>query len=92
MKVLNQNGIGSTSSVARSIVYFAQLKMGPLKNVPLVVNMSLSGEDFDGMIQAAVDYAISKGVILVAAAGMVPVGKDNASGAGFITADKALRQ
>jgi subtilisin family serine protease len=69
VKVLNQSGIGSSSAVARGIVYFAQLKTGPLKNVPLVVNMSLGGDDFDGVIEAAVSYAISKGVILVAAAG-----------------------
>jgi subtilisin family serine protease len=69
VKVLNQNGLGSASGIARGILYFAQLKMGPLKNVPLVVNMSVGGPDFDGVMQAAVNYAISKGVVLVASAG-----------------------
>ncbi len=69
VKVLNQDGYGPVSAIARGIVYFAQLKIGPLKNVPLVVNMSLGGADFDGVMEAAVHYAISKGVILVAAAG-----------------------
>jgi subtilisin family serine protease len=69
VKVLNQDGYGSVAAIARGIVYFAQLKTGPLKNVPLVVNMSLGGADFNGMMEAAVNYAISKGVILVAAAG-----------------------
>jgi subtilisin family serine protease len=36
---------------------------------PVVINMSLGGPSRSAMIEAAVDYAISKGVIVVASAG-----------------------
>jgi subtilisin family serine protease len=68
VKVLNQNGSGWSSVVARGIVYVADLKAGPLANSPVVINMSLGGPG-SPMEMAAVDYAISKGVIVVAAAG-----------------------
>lgn len=69
IKVLNQNGSGWSSVVARGIVYAADLKAGPLAGSPMVINMSLGGPSLDAMEKAAVDYAISKGVIVVAAAG-----------------------
>jgi subtilisin family serine protease len=69
VKVLNQNGSGWSSVVARGIVYVAALKAGPLANSPVVINMSLGGPDLDPAEQAAIDYAVSKGVIIVAAAG-----------------------
>jgi subtilisin family serine protease len=68
VKVLNQNGRGWSSVVARGIVYVADLKAGPLANSPVVINMSLGGAG-SAIEKAAVDYAISKGVIVVAAAG-----------------------
>ncbi len=69
VKVLNQNGSGWSSVVARGIVYVADLKAGPLADSPVVINMSLSGPSLDAMEKAAVDYALEKGVIIVAAAG-----------------------
>jgi subtilisin family serine protease len=69
VKVLNQNGSGWSSVIARGIVYMAQLKEGPLKNSPVVINMSLGGSVLDAIEKAALDYAISKGVLIVASAG-----------------------
>lgn len=69
VKVLNQNGSGWSSVIARGITYVANLKAGPLADSPVVINMSLGGGALDVMEKAAIDYAISKGVIIVASAG-----------------------
>lgn len=69
VKVLNQNGSGWSSVVARGITYIADLKAGPLANAPVVINMSLGGSVLDAMEKAAIDYAVAQGVIVVAAAG-----------------------
>lgn len=69
VKVLNQNGSGWSSVIARGIVYVADLKIGPLEGAPVVINMSLGGPSLDPMEAAAIDYATSKGVIIVASAG-----------------------
>jgi len=69
VKVLNQNGSGWSSTVARGIVYIADLKAGPLAGHPVVINMSLGGSALDAVEQAAIDYAIARGVIIVASAG-----------------------
>jgi len=69
VKVLNQNGSGWSSVIARGIIYVADLKAGQLKDHPVVINMSLGGPSLDAMEQAAIDYAIGKGVIIVASAG-----------------------
>ena len=71
VKVLNQNGSGWSSVVAAGITYVGDLKKvgGPLHNSPVVINMSLGGPDLDVMEKAAIDYAITQGVIIVAAAG-----------------------
>ncbi|HKZ45001.1 MAG TPA: S8 family serine peptidase [Anaerolineales bacterium] len=69
VKVLNQNGSGWSSAIAAGIVYVADLKAGPLAGSPVVINMSLGGPGLDAVEQAAIDYAISKGVIIVASAG-----------------------
>lgn len=69
VKVLNQNGSGWSSVVARGIVYVADLKAGPLAAYPVVINMSLGGPVLDAVEKAAIDYAIGKGVIIVASAG-----------------------
>ena len=69
VKVLNQNGSGWSSVIARGIVYVADLKAGALAGHPVVINMSLGGPSMDAMEQAAIDYAIAKGVIVVASAG-----------------------
>jgi subtilisin family serine protease len=69
VKVLNQNGSGWSSVIARGITYIADLKAGPLAGSPVVINMSLGGPELDAMEKAAIDYAISRGVIVVASAG-----------------------
>ncbi len=70
VKVLNQNGSGWSSVVAAGIVYVTDLKVdGKLGNSPVVINMSLGGPSLDAMEQAAVDYAVENGVIIVASAG-----------------------
>ena len=70
VKVLNQNGSGWSSVVARGIVYVADLKAsGALGSSPVVINMSLGGPDPDAVTEAALDYAIGNGVIIVASAG-----------------------
>ena len=70
VKVLNQNGSGWSSVVARGISYVADLKnSGALGGAPVVINMSLGGGVLDAIEKAAVDYAIESGVIIVASAG-----------------------
>jgi subtilisin family serine protease len=70
VKVLNQNGSGWSSVVARGIVYVTELKIsGALGSSPLVINMSLGGDVLDAMEKAAIDYAIANGVLVVASAG-----------------------
>jgi subtilisin family serine protease len=78
VKVLNQNGSGWSSVIARGINYIAGLKEGPLAGYPVVINMSLGGPGLDAMERAAIDRAISKGVIIVASAG-----NDGADGMGY---------
>jgi subtilisin family serine protease len=70
VKVLNQNGSGWSSVIARGIVYVADLKKnGALGSSPVVINMSLGGGILDAVEKAAIDYAIANGVIIVASAG-----------------------
>jgi len=69
VKVLNQNGSGWSSAVAAGIVYVTDLKLGPLADHPIVINMSLGGPSLDAMEKAAIDYAVANGVIVVASAG-----------------------
>ena len=69
VKVLNNNGSGWSSTIARGIVYVAELKAGPLSGSPVVINMSLGGSQLDAVEKAAIDYAIGQGVIIVASAG-----------------------
>lgn len=67
VKVLNQNGSGSSYVIASAITYVADLKAEI--GGPLVINMSLGGSQLDAVEKAAIDYAIEKGVVIVAAAG-----------------------
>jgi subtilisin family serine protease len=70
VKVLGQNGSGWSSIIAAGIVYVADLKQsGALGNSPVVINMSLGGPNLDAVEKAALDYAIARGVIIVASAG-----------------------
>lgn len=78
VKVLNQNGSGWSSVIARGITYVADLKKNELKDHPVVINMSLGGRYLDPMEKAAIDYAIETGVIIVASAG-----NEGAAGMGY---------
>ncbi|MBI2221340.1 MAG: S8 family serine peptidase [Acidobacteria bacterium] len=70
VKVLNQAGFGWSSVVAHGIVYVTDLKRsGALGSSPVVISMSLGGSRLDAVEQAAIDYAIGHGVLVVAAAG-----------------------
>ena len=69
VKVLNQNGSGWSSVVARGIVYVGDLAADDLSGSPVVINMSLGGTVLDDFEQAAIDYAIAQGVVIVASAG-----------------------
>jgi subtilisin family serine protease len=69
VKVLNQNGSGWSSMIARGILYIRDLKLGALANSPVVINMSLGGPSLDALEKAAIDAAIQAGVIIVASAG-----------------------
>jgi len=70
VKVLNQAGFGWSSMIATGIVYVANLKAGgALGAAPVVINMSLGGPVFDAVEKAAIDFAIARGVVIVAAAG-----------------------
>lgn len=69
VKVLNQNGSGWSSVIARGIMYVTQLKQTVLAGSPVVVNMSLGGPSLDALEQAAIDAAVQAGVVIVASAG-----------------------
>jgi subtilisin family serine protease len=69
VKVLNQTGWCWSSVTTQGILYVADLKAGPLAGCPVVINMSMGGPQMDELEEAAIDYAISKGVIIVASAG-----------------------
>lgn len=78
VKVLNQNGSGWSSVIAAGITYIGDLKAGPLADSPVVINMSLGGPELDAVEQAALDYAIAQGVIIVTSAG-----NEGAAGMGY---------
>ncbi|HEX7335888.1 MAG TPA: S8 family serine peptidase [Gemmatimonadales bacterium] len=69
VKVLGQNGSGWSSMIAAGIVYVADLKTHQLGGAPTIINMSLGGPVLDAVEKAAIDYAIARGVIIVASAG-----------------------
>ncbi|MET1102238.1 MAG: S8 family serine peptidase [Pyrodictiaceae archaeon] len=80
VKVLSNYGWGFTTDVAAGIYYVAQLYKAevetggdvlPPKGVvnPIVISMSLGGPELSPLEKAAIDYAISQGVFIVAAAG-----------------------
>ncbi len=58
---------GSSAMIATGIYYIADLTES--LDGPVIINMSLGGSGETPEIEAAVDYAISKGVIIVASAG-----------------------
>jgi subtilisin family serine protease len=69
VKVLNQNGSGWSSAIARGIRHITELKKTVLAGHPVVINMSLGGPELDALEKAAIDEAVAAGVIIVASAG-----------------------
>ncbi len=67
VKVLRNNGSGWSTVIAHGILYIADLKAE--LGAPVVINMSLGGSVLSPLEAAAIDYAIAKGVIIVASAG-----------------------
>jgi thermitase len=62
VKVMGDNGGGTYSAIASGIIWAAD-------NGAEVINMSLGGSGYSSTLEDAVDYAWSKGVVVVAAAG-----------------------
>jgi len=62
VKVLSKQGFGSLTGVAEGIRYAAD-------NGAQVINMSLGGPVKSRILEDAVNHALSKGVVVVAAAG-----------------------
>ena len=70
VKVLNQNGSGWSSTIARGILYVRDLKRSAaFANTAIAVNMSLGGSQLDPLEKAAIDSAVAAGVVVVASAG-----------------------
>lgn len=70
VKVLNDGGFGAYTRIANGIRYVADLKMeGELNDYPRIISLSLGGPNSSKILKDAVDYAISKGCFIVAAAG-----------------------
>lgn len=66
VKVLNDSGSGSWEGVAAGIRYVADLENFPFKKI---ISLSLGGSGGSPVLKEAIQYAISKGVFIVAAAG-----------------------
>ena len=62
VKTLNAYGKGSFDSIAQGIIY-------AVDHGASIINMSLGGEDNSSTVLSAVDYAMQKNVVVVAAAG-----------------------
>jgi subtilisin family serine protease len=69
LQALDDDGSGFTSSVTAAVYYAAD-------NGASVINMSLGGEADDPTLAAAIDYAHSRGVVVVAAAGNCGTGSE----------------
>lgn len=66
-KVLNNRGSGYSDDIASAIRTVADQAVS--SNSKVVISMSLGSSTKDSLISSAVDYAYSKGVLVVAAAG-----------------------
>ena len=62
LKVLSSSGGGTVSDIAEAIKFAAD-------NGADVINMSLGGGGESQLMEEAIDYAHSKGVVIIAAAG-----------------------
>jgi subtilisin family serine protease len=87
VKVLDENGWGTYEDVARGIVYAAD-------RGARVINLSLGGYGASWLLGAAVDYAVRKGSVVVAAGGndgvevpVYPAAYPGVIGVGALTPD-----
>ncbi|ADL53772.1 S8 family peptidase [Clostridium cellulovorans] len=62
VKVLNKDGVGDTNTIANGIKWAAD-------NGAKILNISLGTGKDDAILKGAVDYAVSKGCILISASG-----------------------
>lgn len=79
-KGLNNFGHTRASSIAQAITYAAD-------HGARVINLSVGGKEMTKVEQAAIDYAYSKGVVMVAAAGNDGI---DISGYGIASSDKVI--
>jgi len=68
VKVLGNSGGGWSPGIAAGIIYVTDLKPA-LDDAPMVINMSLGGPYLSPLEEAAINYAIANGVVVVASAG-----------------------
>ena len=81
VKVLNDQGSGSFTNVALGIRYVADLVLtGQYAGKRKVISMSLGGGGGAPELESAINYAISKGVFITAAAGNSGCNVDNTIG------------
>ena len=89
VKVLDSSGYGLVSDIASGIIYAAEHGAN-------VINLSLNYTKYSQTLQDAVDYAYSKGVVVVAASGntggavMYPAACEHTIAVGAITASNDL--
>lgn len=69
LQALDDNGNGTTSGVVFAVYY-------AVDNGATIINMSLGGDVNDPALQKAIDYAYSKNVLVIAAAGNCGTGKE----------------
>ncbi|HUT85613.1 MAG TPA: S8 family serine peptidase [Elusimicrobiales bacterium] len=70
VKVLNDSGSGSYDWISKGIRYVADLDVGPdFADHKKIISLSLGGSAGSADLENAVNYAIEKGVFIVAAAG-----------------------
>ncbi|HKQ74509.1 MAG TPA: S8/S53 family peptidase [Blastocatellia bacterium] len=68
IRITNDEVFSTSSIVSRAIVYAASLKERSLSNHPLVICLAVILHD-EPIVRAAINYAITHGLIVVAAAG-----------------------
>jgi thermitase len=62
LRVLDERGLGSYSNIASAIIYAAD-------NGANIINLSLAGSTNSVILEQAVAYAVSRGIVVIAAAG-----------------------
>ncbi|QQS22019.1 S8 family serine peptidase [Candidatus Saccharibacteria bacterium] len=70
LQVLGDDGSGWTSTIVAAIYY-------AVDNGAKIISMSLGGDTKDSAMEAAINYAYSHGVVIVAAAGNCGTGSEN---------------